>query len=145
MSKRKTGGLPRDTLFRRTEDKTEPEQKPDETVEEAAAETPEEPAAGRTRSAVAVDPGDQSEQTPAGRARQLQVTPSRSNQRDNEPADPESHDSDSKKKTTELPRQTYYVPAELHKQLRLIALERENNVSDLVVEGIIYVVKKYNK
>jgi len=111
MSKSKSGGLPRDTLFRRTE---EPSQEAEETL-------------------------TQEKSKPKSQTRR--VKKSRSKQRDSEtqPA------ADDKQKTTELPRQTYYVPAELHKQLRLLALEQERNVSDLVVEGIGMVLEKYGK
>lgn len=42
-------------------------------------------------------------------------------------------------------RRTYYVKEELHKRLKLLAVEKDVNVSDLVVEGIEHVLKKYKK
>ena len=46
-------------------------------------------------------------------------------------------------KTTATPRQTYYVPEGLHRQLKILAIERKRNVSDLVVEGIEHVLREY--
>jgi len=40
-------------------------------------------------------------------------------------------------------RQTYYVPKAKHKALKRIALEREINVSDLVIEGIDHILTEY--
>jgi hypothetical protein len=40
-------------------------------------------------------------------------------------------------------RQTYYIPDELHKRLKMVALQRDVNVSDLAVEAIEYIVEKY--
>jgi len=110
MSKSKSGGLPRDTLFRRTE----------EPAQEAAEET-----------------STQETSKPKSRAKRVKKLQNKQRDSETQPA------ADDKQKTTELPRQTYYVPAELHKQLRLLALEQEINVSDLVVEGIVWVVAKY--
>ncbi len=118
MSKSKKGGLPRDNLFRNTEATEEPAQKAKEAVEDAPSQK-EEKSKPQTK----------------------RVNKSSSKQVDIEIAPVD----DKKQKTTELPRQTYYVPAELHKQLRLLALEEERNVSDLVVEGIGWVLGKYGK
>ena len=46
-------------------------------------------------------------------------------------------------KTTVTPRQTYYVPEVLHRQLKILAIQRKRNVSDLVVEGIEHVLREY--
>lgn len=132
MSKKKSGGLPKDNLFRRTEVPEEPAQE----VEEAVAET-EETVAEATED-VAEDAAAQKRKS---KTRTKKVRKSRSKHVDSETAPV----ADEKLKTTELPRQTYYVPAELHKQLRLLALQEEMNVSDLVVEGIGWVLGKYGK
>lgn len=120
MSKKKSGGLPRDTLFRNTEATEEPAQEVEETVEDAPSKKKAKP---RTRRA----------------------NKSRSKQVDNEALSIADSDTDEKQKTTEIPRQTYYVPSELHKQLRMLALQEERNVSDLVVEGVEWVLGKYGK
>ena len=120
MSK-KSGGLPRDTLFRPTDVQDKPASEAKEAVEDAL---PQKKAKSKPRT--------------------KQVNKSRSKQRDSEMS-PVADGAVEKQKTTELPRQTYYVPADLHKQLRLLALEQEMNVSDLVVEGIGWVLGKYGK
>ena len=65
-----------------------------------------------------------------------------------EPADEnisqsKQRDTKEKAKTTATPRQTYYVPEELHTRLKILAIQRKVNVSDLVVEGIEQVLKGY--
>ena len=40
-------------------------------------------------------------------------------------------------------RQTYYVPADLHRRLKLVAIQTDMKVSDLVVEGIREVLKRH--
>ena len=52
-------------------------------------------------------------------------------------------DGGAKAKTTLMPRQTYYVPEAMHRRLKILAIQSKRNVSDLVVEGIEYVLKKY--
>ena len=42
-----------------------------------------------------------------------------------------------------LPRQTYYVPEDVHRRLKILAVRRKVNVSDLAVEGINEVLRKY--
>ena len=122
MSKSKSGGLPRDTLFRRTEVQEEEAQEVEETTEKAA---PQKKASIRP-------------------SRKRQVDKSQSKQRDSEILPVDSGAAE-KQRTTEISRQTYYVPSELHKQLRLLALQQERNVSDFVLEGIEWVLKKYDK
>lgn len=145
MSKSRKGGLPRDTLFRQTEVIEE------RTREEAAAETDSvaealEPAAEDTATeAVAEDMVIQDEKKTKPRAKR--VSKSQSKHVDNKTShaddDTAGAEDGENQKTTDAPRQTYYVPAEMHKQLRMLALEQERNVSDLVVEGIEWVLGKY--
>lgn len=45
--------------------------------------------------------------------------------------------------TGTLPRQTYYVPEEVHSRLKILAVRRKVNVSDLAVEGLQVVLEKY--
>lgn len=42
-----------------------------------------------------------------------------------------------------ITRQTYYIPIDLHKRLKIIAIDRNINLSDLVIEGVKFVVEKY--
>ena len=42
-----------------------------------------------------------------------------------------------------IERQTYYVPREKHRRLKMLAIQKNVNVSDLAVEGIDYVLEKY--
>jgi hypothetical protein len=44
-----------------------------------------------------------------------------------------------------IPRQTYYVPEELHSQVKHLAIDSKRKVSALVVEGIELVLKKYQR
>ena len=48
-------------------------------------------------------------------------------------------------KTTAIQRQTYYVPEDLHRQLKILAIQKGLNVSELAVEGIEHVLKKYEE
>lgn len=45
--------------------------------------------------------------------------------------------------TGTLPRQTYYVPEDVHSRLKILAVRRKVNVSDLAVEGLQVVLEKY--
>lgn len=45
--------------------------------------------------------------------------------------------------TGTLPRQTYYVPEDIHSRLKILAIRRKVNVSDLAVEGLKVVLEKY--
>lgn len=45
--------------------------------------------------------------------------------------------------TGALPRQTYYVPEDIHSRLKILAVRRKVNVSDLAVEGLQVVLEKY--
>ena len=51
--------------------------------------------------------------------------------------------SQSKQAIVEIPRQTYYVPEEIHSQVKHLAIDRKRKVSELVVEGIELMLKKY--
>ena len=53
--------------------------------------------------------------------------------------------SPSKQETVETPRQTYYVPEAIHSQVKHLAIDKKRKVSELVVEGIELVLKKYQK
>ncbi len=124
MSKSKKGGLPRDTLFRSTE------------VQEEAPLLP---------SVEGLPPLLNGESVVVEEESPQQVNISQSKQVDIETSHDVDADAGEKQKTTDAPRQTYYIPAEMHKQLRLLALEQGKNVSDLVVEGIEWVLGKYEK
>ena len=45
--------------------------------------------------------------------------------------------------TGALPRQTYYVPEDIHSRIKILAIRRKVNVSDLAVEGLQVVLEKY--
>ena len=40
-------------------------------------------------------------------------------------------------------RQTYYVPLDLHKRMKILSIQRNVNLSELMVEGVENVLKKY--
>ena len=42
-----------------------------------------------------------------------------------------------------MPRQTYYVPEDIHSRIKILAIRRKVNVSDLAVEGLQVVLEKY--
>lgn len=42
-----------------------------------------------------------------------------------------------------VPRQTYYVPSDIHNRLKAIAALNDQDVSELVVEGIQMALRKY--
>ena len=45
--------------------------------------------------------------------------------------------------TGTLPRQTYYVPEDIHSRIKILAIRRKVNISDLAVEGLQVVLEKY--
>lgn len=57
--------------------------------------------------------------------------------------DQDVNKSTSKEDDIQTDRQTYYIPRDLHKRLKMIALQRDVNVSDLAVEAIEIIVEKY--
>lgn len=52
-------------------------------------------------------------------------------------------DDKSQSKQDDKERQTYYIPREKHRRLKMIALQNDINVSALAEEGIDHILKKY--
>jgi len=53
------------------------------------------------------------------------------------------HKSDKAPKNRDANRETYYIPKEIHAQLKILAIQQEKSPSDLIEEGARYILKKY--